>query len=92
LTPVPSPSAASARPEGRTATKVHKLLHQGKKKQGIERTHFDILQPQHALLDRILNDKALHPYVLFLPKTMNAIIRLRFRGVVPRKIHTIKVF
>jgi hypothetical protein len=49
------------------------------KKKGIDndaRTLLDVLQSQHALLDRILHDKTLHKHVLLLSKTMDTIIRL----------------
>jgi hypothetical protein len=49
------------------------------KKIGIDndaRTLFDVLQPQHPLLDRILHDKTLHKHVLLLSKTMNTIVCL----------------
>src|SRR5579863_8516774 len=51
------------------------------------RTRLDVLQTQHALFDRILDDQALHKYVLFLSETMDAIIGLRLGGIVPREVH-----
>ena len=63
------------------------------KKKGIDndaRTLLDVLQSQHALLDRILHDKTLHKHVLLLSKTMDTIIRLRLCGIIPREIHAKK--
>lgn len=85
LTPVPSPRAASANP---TVTLV-RIQSTKEKKTGIMRTHLDVLQTQHALFDRVLDDDALHEHILFLPETMDAIVRLRLRRIVPREIHAI---
>lgn len=47
------------------------------------RTRLDVLQPQHAFLDRILHDETLHEHVLLLPKTMHAVVRLRLGRKIP---------
>lgn len=47
------------------------------------RTRLDVLQPQHAFLDRILHDEPLHEHILFLPETMDTIVRLRLSRKIP---------
>ena len=54
------------------------------------RTLLDILQSQHALLDRILHDKTLYKDVLLLSKAMNTIVCLGLCGIIPREIHAKK--
>ena len=51
------------------------------------RTGLDVLQPQHAFLDRILHDETLHKHILFLSKTMDAVVCLRLGRKIPREIH-----
>lgn len=97
LAPVPSPSAASLRPEIDVSFPSHNLcksiglptltscnsniLHET-----ISWLHWRSLAYYSPFFNRVADNKPLDEYIFCLPETMDSVVSLRFGGVIPGQV------